>query len=100
VSPFALLGTIGYVVLLVFFFALWARFILDLVQAFSESWRPRGVVLVLAEVAYTTTDPPIKAVRRVLPPLRIGQFALDFGFTIVMFAVIILMYLALALQGV
>ena len=99
-SPIALIGAVLYVALLVYFFALWARFVLDLVQAFSESWRPRGVVLVLAEVAYTATDPPIKAVRRVLPPLRIGQFALDFGFTIVMFAVIILMYFALALQGV
>ena len=99
-SPIGLIGAVAYVALLVYFFALWARFVLDLVQAFSDSWRPRGAVLVLAEVAYTATDPPIKAVRRVLPPLRIGQFALDFGFTIVMFGVIILMYLALALQGV
>jgi YggT family protein len=38
-------------------------------------------------------------VRRVLPPLRIGQFALDFGFTIVMFGVIILMYVAIGLQS-
>jgi YggT family protein len=99
-SPIALIGGIAYVVLLVYFFALWARFILDLVQAFSASWRPHGVALVLAEAAYTATDPPIKAVRRVLPPLRVGQFALDFGFTIVMFAVIVLMYLAIALQAV
>ncbi|GAA2753769.1 YggT family protein [Amnibacterium kyonggiense] len=98
-SPIGLVGAVAYVVLLVYFFALWARFILDLVQAFSESWRPRGVVLVLAEAAYTATDPPIKAVRRVLPPLRIGQFALDFGFTIVMFAVIVLMYVAIAVQA-
>ncbi|MGN6444194.1 YggT family protein [Amnibacterium sp.] len=98
-SVLPLVGTVAYVLLLLYFFALWARFILDLVQAFSDSWRPRGVVLVLAEAAYTATDPPIKAVRRVLPPLRIGQFALDFGFTIVMFAVIVLMYLAIAVQG-
>jgi YggT family protein len=98
VAPLALVGTVAYVLLLVYFFALWARFVLDLVQAFSDSWRPRGAVLVLAEAAYTATDPPIKAVRRVLPPLRIGAFALDFGFTIVMFGVIVLMYLAIALQ--
>ena len=98
-SPIALIGAVGYVVLLVYFFALWARFILDLVQAFSDSWRPRGVVLVLAEAAYTMTDPPIKAVRRVLPPLRLGGFALDFGFTVVMFGVLVLMYVATALQA-
>ena len=99
-SPVALIGAVGYVVLLVYFFALWARFILDLVQAFSDSWRPRGVVLVLAEAAYTATDPPIKAVRRVLPPPRIGEFALDFGFALVVFGVIVLMYLAIAVQAV
>ena len=98
-TPLALVGSIAYIVLLVYFFALWARFVLDLVQAFSEGWRPRGLLLVIAEVAYTVTDPPIKAVRRVLPPLRIGAFSLDFGFTIVMFGVIILMYLAIALQN-
>jgi YggT family protein len=99
VSPIALLGSIGYIVLLVFFFALWARFILDLVQAFSESWRPHGPVLIVAEAAFTLTDPPIKAVRRVIPPLKLGAFALDFGFTIVMFAVILLMYGAIGLQN-
>lgn len=97
-TPLGLIGAVAYVALLLYFFALWARFILDLVQAFSESWRPRGAVLLVAEVAYTATDPPIKAVRRVLPPLRIGAFALDFGFTIVMFAVILLMYVAIDLQ--
>lgn len=98
-TPLALVGGVLYVALLIYFFALWARFILDLVQAFSAGWRPRGPVLVVAEAAYTVTDPAIKAVRRVLPPLRLGGFALDFGFTIVMFAVIVLMYVAIALQG-
>lgn len=97
-TPIALAGVAAYVALLAYFFALWARFVLDLVQAFSTGWRPRGAVLVLAETAYTVTDPPIKAVRRLLPPLRLGSFALDFGFTVVMFAVIVLMYAAIAVQ--
>jgi YggT family protein len=97
-TPLAVVGTVAYVALLVYFLALWARFILDLVQAFSEGWRPRGAVLVLAEASFTLTDPPIKAVRRFVPPLKIGAFALDFGFTIVMFGVIVLMWVAIALQ--
>jgi len=97
-SPISTIGTVLYFVLLVYFFALWARFILDLVQAFSEAWRPRGAVLVVAEASFTVTDPPIKAVRRLIPPMRIGAFSLDFGFTIVMFAVIVLMYVTIALQ--
>ena len=44
---------------------------------------PRGVLLVVLEVVFSVTDPPIKALRRVIPPLRIGNFALDLSFLIV-----------------
>ena len=70
--------------LLWFFIALlWVRFIVDWVQVFARSWTPRGVLLVLLEVVYSVTDPPIKALRRVIPPLRIGNFALDLSMLIV-----------------
>ena len=93
------IATISYFVLLAYFFALWARFLVDLVQALSERWRPRGAVLVIAEVSFTLTDPAIKAVRRVVPPWRIGGLSLDFGFTIVMFGVLVLMFVTTALQA-
>ena len=89
-----LIATIAYYVLLIFFLLMWARFVLDLAQSFSRGWRPRGPVLVLAEVAYTVTDPPIRRVRKILPPVRLGSVALDFGWSIVMLAVIILMSVA------
>jgi len=74
---------------------MWARFILDLARTFARQWRPRGLVLVLAETVFTITDPPVKAVRRVVPPLRIGGAALDFAWSIVMLAVIILISVTL-----
>lgn len=83
--------TILYFLLLLYFFVLWGRFALDMVQAFNRSWRPRGGMLVVAEFVYTTTDPPIRTVRRALPPLRLGAVALDFGWSIVMLVTIILM---------
>ncbi len=83
--------TLLYLLLLLYFFVMWGRFALDMVQSFNRSWRPQRGLLVVAEVVYTVTDPPIKAVRRVLPPLRMGPVALDFGWTIVMLVVIILM---------
>ncbi|WP_308159277.1 YggT family protein [Curtobacterium sp. ISL-83] len=83
--------TILYFLLLLYFFVMWGRFALDIVQAYNRSWRPRGGLLILSEVVYTLTDPPIRAIRRVLPPLRMGPVALDFGWTIVMLVVIILM---------
>ncbi|MBD8703586.1 YggT family protein [Frigoribacterium sp. CFBP9039] len=87
----SLIATIAYYLLLLFFLMMWARFVLDLAQSFSRGWRPRGPVLVLAEVTYTVTDPPIRAVRKVLPPVRLGSVALDFGWSLIMLAVIILM---------
>jgi YggT family protein len=59
-----------------------ARLVFDWVQVFARDWRPRGPVLVLANGVYSLTDPPLKALRRVIPPLRIGSIALDLAFII------------------
>lgn len=91
----SIIATVVYIALTIFFVLMWARFILDLVRSFARTWRPRGVGLVLAESVYVVTDPPIKAVRRVIPPLRIGNAALDFAWSIVMLAVIILISITL-----
>jgi YggT family protein len=78
--------------LLWFFIALlWIRFIVDWVQVFARSWTPHGVMLVALEVVYSITDPPIKALRRVIPPLRIGSIALDLSFLIVIVAAYVLL---------
>ena len=82
--------------LLWFFIALlWIRFVVDWVQIFARSWTPRGVLLVALEVVYSITDPPIKALRRVIPPLRIGSITLDLSFLIVM----VLAYVLLSLNA-
>jgi YggT family protein len=94
----SLVATILYVALFIFFLLMWSRFIFDLTQSVSRSYRPKGPLLVLAEVTYTTTDPPIKAIRRVLPPIRLGSVALDFGWSIVMLVVVILMSVASGLS--
>ena len=79
--------------LLWFFIAmLWIRFVVDWVQIFARSWVPRGLLLVLLEFVYSVTDPPIKALRKVIPPLRLGNFALDLSFIIVMIVAYVLLY--------
>ncbi|GEP32912.1 YggT family protein [Nocardioides szechwanensis] len=85
-------GRIIDVVLWVFIGMLWVRFIVDWVQVFARSWSPRGVVLVVLEAVYSVTDPPIKALRRVIPPLRLGNFALDLSFIIVMISAYVLRF--------
>ena len=95
VSPVSLIATIIYIALTIFFVLMWARFILDLARTFARQWRPAGFGLVLAEAVYAVTDPPIKIVRRVVPPLRVGGAALDFAWSIVMLVCIILISVTL-----
>ena len=71
-----------------------ARLVLDYIQMFARSWRPTGVLLVVAEVIYTITDPPLKALRRVIPPLRLGSITLDLSFLVLVVLVQIGIYLA------
>ncbi len=80
-----------YSALFIFFVAMWVRFVMDWVQVFSRSWRPRGPVLVLAEASYSLTDKPLRTVRRIIPPLRLGGAAIDLGWSLLMIATLILM---------
>jgi YggT family protein len=72
-------STLRFVVFL-FFVVLVARLVLDWVQAFARDWRPRGALLVVAEVVYSITDPPLRALRKVIPPLQLGAVRLDLAF--------------------
>jgi YggT family protein len=67
-----------------FLVLLWVRFVVDWVQVFARSWSPSGPLLLVLEVVYSITDPPIKALRRLIPPLRLGAIALDVSFLLVM----------------
>jgi YggT family protein len=83
-------GGILLFILFLFFILLMIRLVVDWVQMFARSWRPTGPVLVVLEVVYTITDPPILFVRRFVPPLRLGSIMLDTSFLIVLVAVYLL----------
>ena len=91
-------ATVAYFVLLAYLFALWVRFIIDLARVLGRNWRPRGAMLVVAEFVFTVTDPPIRAVRKLLPPVRVGGAGLDFSWSVVMLIVIVFSYVALAFR--
>jgi YggT family protein len=76
---------------LIFFVLLIGRLVVDWIQVFAREWRPRGISLVLAEAVYSATDPPLKALRRVVPPLRLGQIQLDLAFMILFFITLVLL---------
>lgn len=84
-----------HIALWIFIVLLWARFVVDWVQIFARNWAPTGLLLVVLEVVYSVTDPPIKALRKVIPPLRLGTIALDLSFIVVM----ILAYVLLNIVG-
>ena len=73
--------------LYIFLLVLIGRLVLDYVQMFARSWQPRGIALVVAEAVYTATDPPLKALRKVIPPLRLGSVSLDLSFLVLIIAV-------------
>ncbi len=86
-----------YIALLLFFMALIVRLVFEWVQMFARSWRPRGIALVTAHAVYTLTDPPLKVLRRLIPPLRLGGISLDVGFLLLFVAVSFAMAIARSL---
>jgi YggT family protein len=83
----SIVGVILQTVLWLFFIALLARLVFDWVFVLSRSWEPKGPIVLVLEATYSVTDPPLKALRRVIPPLRIGSVALDLGFLVLIIAV-------------
>ena len=87
----SVIGIVLGTALWVYTLVLWARLVLEWVRQFRPDWRPRGLMLVLAEVTFTITDPPLKLIRRVVKPVRLGGAYIDFSWTILLVVVYILM---------
>lgn len=88
------LGSIIVFILQLFIISLFARVILDYIRIFSPSWRPKGVLLAIAEAVYGITDPIMRFVRRFIPALRIGPVAVDISFILIFFVTEILISFA------
>lgn len=73
------------------------RMIIGLIMAFARDWEPRGLVLVVVEGVFTLTDPPLRALRKVIPPLRLGSIQLDLAFLILILLLQLLLQLVLSL---
>ena len=80
-------------VLWLYLLLLIGRLIISWIQAFSRDWHPTGVVLVIAEVMYTATDPPLRLLRRYIPTVRLGTVALDLSFMVLFLVILVLLQL-------
>lgn len=88
-----ILGSIIDLVLWFSILLLLTRLVVDWVQMFARSWEPRGPVVVGLEIVYSFTDPPIRLVRRIVPPLRLGGMTLDLSILLVLLLFYVLLYL-------
>ena len=63
-------------------------------NVFVRPWYPPRVVKLVGEGIYTVTDPPLKFLRRYIPPLRLGTVSMDLSFMVLFIVVLILLEVA------
>lgn len=73
-----------------YIYVLIGRLILDYVLMFSRGFTPRGLMAVLFEFVFALTDPPLKFLRRFIPPLQLGNISLDLSFIVLIIALNVL----------
>lgn len=79
-----------YLLFLLFLFVL-GRVVVEIVRNFAREWRPVGPTAAGLEAVFTVTDPPVRLLRRVIPPVRIGNISLDLSIMILLLVTVILM---------
>ncbi|MCW2594446.1 MAG: YggT family protein [Jatrophihabitans sp.] len=89
-----LMGVVGYA-LWVYILLILARIVLEWTRQFARKWRPAGAAAVGMEIVYTATDPPIRLLRRLVPPLQLGTVRLDLSVIILLIVLIALRVVAL-----
>ena len=85
--------------LLVFFLLIIARLIVETTRGFARSWRPAGVAAIALEVVYVITDPPVKTLRRMIPPLRLGGMVIDVSIIVLLIILWVLQYIVNGIAG-
>ncbi|GEE03328.1 hypothetical protein nbrc107696_37740 [Gordonia spumicola] len=85
-----------YFVLFVYMLLLLGRLVVEMVQSFARRWRPKGASVVLIELVFILTDPPVKLLRRLIPPLNLGAIRLDLSLLIILIVVSIGMQVTLS----
>lgn len=61
---------------------LWVRMVIEWVRIWARRWVPSGPAAVAIDGVYTVTDPPVRLVRRLIPPIAIGGARVDVGFMV------------------
>jgi YggT family protein len=94
-----LVWSVVALVLYLYFLMIVARVVIDVTRQFARAWRPAGVAAIGLEAVYSSTDPPVKLFRRLIPPVRLGPVSLDLSVWILLIAILALRWLALSLAS-
>lgn len=87
----ALFGAILYTLVGLYSLVVIIRILVEMVQAFSKQFNPPHWFIMVAEPIFRVTDPPVNALRRVIPPLRLGGSGVGLDVSV------IVLFLALAI---
>ena len=87
-------GIVGYL-LWIYIVLILARIIIEWTRQFARKWRPVGAAAIGLELVYVATDPPIRLLRRLVPPLQLGTVSLDLSVIILLIVLIALRVVAL-----
>ncbi len=87
----SIIGQIAYLVLYFFLLILLSRFVMSTVLAYGRRWHPRRGAAAALEVVWSVTDPPLKQLRRVIPPLRVGTVSVDLSALVLLLILYVLM---------
>ncbi|MEH1169383.1 YggT family protein [Micromonospora sp. CPCC 205539] len=80
-----------YLILYVFLLFLLSRFVLSAVLQYGRRWQPGRRASAGLESVWSVTDPPLNALRRVIPPLRIGTVSIDLASLVLLVILFVLM---------
>jgi YggT family protein len=90
-------GLVAYA-LYVYTLVVLARFVVEATRQFARSWRPAGIAAIGVEFVYVATDPPLRLLRRLIPPIKLGSVSLDLSIMILLLAILALQWAALSLR--
>ena len=87
----SIIGQVAYLVLYFFLLTLLGRFVMSTVLAYGRRWHPHRGAAAALEVVWSVTDPPLKQLRRVIPPLRVGTVSVDLSALVLLLILYVLM---------
>jgi YggT family protein len=87
----SIFAQIAYLVLYAIYLMLFARFTMSWVLQYGRRWNPGRRAAASLEVVWSVTDPPLKALRRVIPPLRVGTVSVDLSAIVLLLILFVLM---------